>query len=234
VTKVLMHSLLFTALVIRLFSPAYAGEESLYDFLWLDPDKSVFVLQNKLYEKRHTTYFNTMVLKSVNIEFQKNYGVQLRSGHFFTNELAVEAFYNRYTNEFDTAYQNIQVINGSEPFLRRLHSSYGLNGVYSPFYGKINTFNHIFYFDWSFSVGFGKVNTDSNRKSVVDPLIPSSFEAEKYNALFTGSNLRFYLTPKFHLNVGAQNSSFYGHDPIGNTKSLTHQIDFLIGIGLSF
>ena len=160
--------------------------------------------------------------------------MQLRSGFFFTNDLAIEGFYNRYTTSFNTAYQNIKVINGSEPFIRRLHSSYGLNGVWSPFYGKINTFNHIFYFDWSFSVGLGKVNADSNRKSVVDPNVPSYFEKESYNTLFTGSNLRFYLTPKVHLNVGVQNSSFYGDDPVGNTKSVTHQIDFLIGLGFSF
>ena len=37
---------------------ALAAEKDLYDFLWLDPDKQVYVLQNKVHKKEHTIYAN--------------------------------------------------------------------------------------------------------------------------------------------------------------------------------
>ena len=47
---------LATALVVLFVTKnTHAGEKSLYDFLWLDPDKKVYVLQNKIYKKEHTS-----------------------------------------------------------------------------------------------------------------------------------------------------------------------------------
>ena len=58
-----LPSLLF---FLCLFSQTLkAGERDLYDFLWLDPDKSVFVLQNKLYPKDGSLYFELGYLSNI-------------------------------------------------------------------------------------------------------------------------------------------------------------------------
>ena len=43
---------LFVVVYISLTILAYAGEENVYDFLWLDPDKKVYVLQNREFKKK--------------------------------------------------------------------------------------------------------------------------------------------------------------------------------------
>lgn len=54
-TPILLVSIM---LILLQMSNAYSGEENLYDFLWLDPDKSVYVLQNKTHEKKGSFYFD--------------------------------------------------------------------------------------------------------------------------------------------------------------------------------
>ena len=55
-----------------------AAEDSVYDFLWLDPDKSVYVLQNKTYRKEKTFSVGGSLLTTVGNEFQDTYGVDLK------------------------------------------------------------------------------------------------------------------------------------------------------------
>ncbi len=51
---------LISFLVIFYTSFSLAGEKDLYDFQWLDPDKSVYVLQNKIYPKNKTFYVDIL------------------------------------------------------------------------------------------------------------------------------------------------------------------------------
>jgi hypothetical protein len=44
------------------FNKLKANEKDLYDFMWLDPDKKVYVLQNKVHKKERTIYINLGLL----------------------------------------------------------------------------------------------------------------------------------------------------------------------------
>jgi len=69
-----------------------AGEESLYDFLWLDPDKKVYVLQNKLYKKEHSFFFDAGYLLNFTSKFQETSGFKINGGFYFHEEWGIELF----------------------------------------------------------------------------------------------------------------------------------------------
>ena len=126
------------------------GEKDKYNYLWLDPDKSVYVLQNKEFEAKNTFYTDLGYIRGISPKFQDVKGFKLDFGYHLNEEWSLELFYNNYSNSDNQTYKNVQIINGGEPFVRRINSTYGAMAVWSPFYGKINTFNKIYYFDWSF------------------------------------------------------------------------------------
>lgn len=216
-------------------SPALAGEDSLYEFLWLDPDKKVYVLQNKLYKKEKTFYFDAGYMDNLTSKFQDTNGFGLRAGYYIHEEWGVEIFLNEYANKNNDEYRNIRLINETEPFIRRPKQSYGAMVIWSPFYGKINTFNKIFYFDWSFGAGLGQIQTQTNLDTVVNSTAVSKFKTENNVAGVFKTKLRFHVSE--HMNVGVEYMT-QGYQAPGprNPKqdNLRWNNDLIFSVGFSY
>lgn len=216
----------------------HAGEKSLYDFLWLDPDKKVYVLQNKLYKKEHTFYADLGYLANFTSKFQETQGFSLKTGFYIHEEWGLELFYHQYSNRDNDDWRNVRNINGADPFVRRFNSSYGAMAIWSPFYGKINTFNQIFYFDWSFGLGIAKIDAESNRTTVDDTNLKSTYNKERYNAAVWKTNVKFHLTENVHLGVEWMQHHYKAKGPDRNGKkaaeSLKTNQDLIISVGFSF
>ena len=74
-------------LLLTIFSlSAQAGENDLYDFLWLDPDKSVYVLQNKIYPKDNSFYLDISYGTGLSGDFQDTNGAGIKGGYYFAEE----------------------------------------------------------------------------------------------------------------------------------------------------
>ena len=67
-----------------------ADEKDLYDFLWLDPDKKVYVLQNKVHKKEHTVYANVGIGTGLSSDFQDTSMFHANAGFFFTEEWGIK------------------------------------------------------------------------------------------------------------------------------------------------
>ncbi|MFP5387050.1 MAG: outer membrane beta-barrel domain-containing protein [Bacteriovoracia bacterium] len=228
-------SLLALALMLMLTIKTYAGEESLYDFLWLDPDKKVYVLQNKLYKKEQSFYFDVGYVSNFTSKFQDTKGFALRGGYFIHEEWGLELFYQQYSNSNNDDFRNVRLINEAEPFIRRPKSTYGAAVVWSPFYGKINTFNKIFYFDWSFAAGYAQVNTDSNIKTVRQNGAKNKYETEVYNGAVLKTNLKFHLRENLHLGVEYMNTYYMAPGPQNpNSDKLRTNTDIIFSVGFSY
>lgn len=216
----------------------HAGEKSLYDFLWLDPDKKVYVLQNKLYKKEHTFYADVGYLTNFTSKFQDTRGFNLKGGFYISEEWGLEVFYNKYSNSDNDDWKNVRQINGADPFVRRLNSSAGAMVVWSPFYGKINTFNQIFYFDWSFGLGVAKIDGESNRKTVDDTNLKSTYDKESYTAAVWKTQVKFHLRENVHLGVEWMQHHYNAKGPNRNGKEASAQLrnnqDLIISVGFSF
>jgi outer membrane beta-barrel protein len=214
---------------------AFAGEESLYDFLWLDPDKKVYVLQNKLHKKEHSLYFDVGYISNFTSKFQDTNGFALNGGFYIHEDWGLEIFYNQYSNSNNDDFNNIRLINQAEPFIRRMRSSFGALAVWSPFYGKINTFNQIFYFDWSFAAGYAQVVTDSNMKTVTVNNAPNEYNTEIYHGAVLKTKLKFHLKENIHLGLEYMNTYYRAPGPQNpNKDKLRTNTDVILSIGFSY
>lgn len=230
--------LLGMLLIGSISSVVRASERDLYDFLWLDPDKSVYVLQNKTFKKKHSVYGSVGYLRGLSSEYQDTQGFKLETGFFFHEEWAVDIFWSSYSNSDNDAFKSLATINQSVPFLRRPTTNYALGVVWAPFYGKINTFNKIFYFDWSFGLGVGKYNSESNALTVSSPTQANTYNKESYTTIVTKTKLRFHATKNIHIDLELLRNNFRAPGALlpgrTQTESWRNNTDVIIGVGFSF
>ena len=190
-------------LLLLSIGKAWAAEDHLYDFRWLDPDKKVYVLQNKIYEKRGSAYANLGFLSGLSSRYQDVYGGRFAAGYYLFEEWAIEAFYHYYSNEDNTNREILEGAYGAYPFVRSFKNKWGVMLLWSPFYGKINTLNKIIYFDWFGGVGTGKISSKSNIQHIGTDLVnqDNPIKRESFSALMFKMALRVYLTKRYHVGV---------------------------------
>lgn len=226
-------------LSFTLSAPALrADEKDLYDFLWLDPDKKVYVLQNKVHKKNKTVYANIGMGLGLSSTFQDTSLLHANAGFYLTEEWAIEALYTKYSNKDNEALTNLKRLNGAVPFIRKIDSNYGVIGKWSPFYGKINTFNKIFYFDWSFGLGLGKVSSSSNAASVSNPLMANVYQNESYTSVIAKTGLSFHATKNIHIGLDLIMNNYKAPGPTINgnagAEKRRSNTDAVITLGVSF
>ena len=229
------------AVLLGTISNVQASEKDLYNFQWLDPDKKVYVLQKKVYKRKGTFYANFGYLSGLNFNYLDVSGFLAGIGYYFGEEWAFEVFYHLYRNGANEAQKNIlKTHDEAVPFIRKFQSKEGGMILWSPFYGKINTFNKIIYFDWSFGLGGGTLAAKSNACCVArEDSDLDKFEAESFKALFFKTAFRIYMNK--WLSVGAEyHRNWYngggpefieGKKP---KKDLRFYGEFIFLMGLSF
>lgn len=218
-----------------LVNPAWSAEDSVYDFLWLDPDKSVYVLQNKTYKKEKTFGVDVSLLKKTGDEFQTTYGIDLKANYYFTEEFGLEAFYTHYSNSENDTYDNLKrAIPTREPFMRKMNSAMGAMVLYSPFYGKVNTFNKIFYFDWNFGLGLAQLDTESNISSVLIVNKENIFESKTFTAIAMKTAFKVHLSRRTTIGLEVRNFMYKGDTPGNGPKQNVNSTDLMIGLGIKF
>jgi outer membrane beta-barrel protein len=217
---------------------SFATEKDLYDFLWLDPDKKVYVLQNKVHKKEKSVYVNLGIGLGLSSNFQDTNLIHSNAGYNINEDWAIELLYTKYSNKDNDALTNLSKINKTEPFIRKMKSNYGAIVKWSPFYGKVNTFNKIIYFDWTFGIGAGVLNTESNATTVADTTHAKVYSAEKYNAVIGKTEFSVHLSKNLHLGIGILTNFYNAPGPtISNQagkSSLRNNIDSVLSIGVSF
>ena len=215
-----------------------ADEKDLYDFLWLDPDKKVYVLQNKVHKKEHTVFANVGYGQGLSSNFQDTSLLHANLGYFFTEEWAIEGLYTKYSNKDNEAMTNLKRLNGSIPFIRKTNSNIGVLARWSPFYGKINTFNKIFYFDWNLGLGLGKLETESNATTVSNPTLANSYKDESYSSVIAKTGLSFHANKHIHIGIDLIMNNYKAPGPTVNgvtpSSKIRNNMDAVITLGVSF
>ena len=182
--------------------PAHASEGSVYDFSWLDPDKEVYVLQNRKFRKKGNFHLNAGYGVTTSGAFVGARSVQGRAGYFFKEEWGIEGIYAKNNGSENEAAQSVRNVGGagSTPFRRIVDHYYGAFVLWAPFYGKLNTFNKILYFDWLIGLGLGKMeeanNKDSVRKGYTVPDVK-----ESHNTYMWETGFKFYYNEYFHIRL---------------------------------
>jgi outer membrane beta-barrel protein len=191
---VLCASFLFTPIL-------WANEKDIYEFSWLDPDKEVYVLQNRKFRKVNHLQLNLGGGITTSGAFVDANSLQGRVGYFFSEDWGMEGIYGKNSGKENTTAAGVRNIGGagSKPFRRIVDSYMGAMVLWSPFYSKINTFNKIVYMDWIFGLGYAQLKEHNNS---IEMLSSSSDKTQTYvshGGLMWDAGMKFYIDEAFSI-----------------------------------
>ncbi len=150
-------------LFVLMFSQfSLSADESLYKFEWMDDDKEIYVLQNRRFRKAGRVNLSLMGVMNLSDKFVNTIGGALKGAYFFKEDWGVELGFGigapSYNDTFDRVAEQSAV-----PFYNAITRFMSASVVWSPWYGKFNTFNVIYYLDWYVSLGVASVTTEDDR-----------------------------------------------------------------------
>lgn len=226
---------------LLLFSlKAYASEKSTYNFSWLDPDKEVYVLQNRKFRKNKKFSLSFGGGKTLSGPFVDSYHGQLRASYFFKEEWGVTVLYGKGSGSENDTAEGVRA-NGAIPFRRIVQDYQAILLNWSPFYSKMNTFNKVFYYDVIFGLGFGSISEENNRNAVNSNNLSLSFaeSAESHSALSFEVLMKFYITKNWSADLGILGMLYEAKNGAQDGSSSSKDIayshwDLTLGLGYTF
>jgi len=215
---------------------AFAKKDSLYSFKWLDDGEKVFVIQNQEYTKSGKFSIDVQIIDSEGSAFQDTLGVGLVANFFFNENWGIDVSYKHYLNDNNQDLTNLleYPTQAIKPLVSKVDSVISAHLLWTPFYGKINTFNKIHYFDWGLGLGVGQFTISSNYKTFNQSNKNLTFTSETAIGFDFKSFFKFYATE--NINIGIEYhlsgvSTITQND--GSTSLLTFN-DILASIGWVF
>lgn len=189
-----------------------------YNFSWLDPDKKVYVLQNRKYRKARKVAISLFGGAAFGETYRQVYAVQPRIGTWFNEDFGVEAFFSQRFHSVNNAYRslNAAVGTGTSPLIREIKSQFGILFNWAPWYAKINVFNTVLYFDWIFSLGLGSMQTEFGEKTKAE--LPTTWREQNLFAVYAGTGQIFHLTEVVDIRLDVL-GHFYSADVFGATAA---------------
>lgn len=235
-SKVLASLVLFTLVFT---TNLFASEKDIYEFSWLDPDKEVFVLQNRKFRKAGHLHLNLGAGITTSGAFVDSTAIQGRAGYFVTEDYGLEVIYSKNNGkENDTAkgVRNTGGGTGTTPFRRMIQSYTGAMFLWSPFYSKINTFNSIVYMDWIFGVGYASLTEKNNKLAFnVGNSTDDDVETEEsHSGVMWEAGMKFYLTESLSVRTDLT-AIHYKADNVASTgATYKSNFDATVSLGYSF
>jgi outer membrane beta-barrel protein len=234
---------IFVGMMVALFAfSASSAEDSVYDFEWMDKDKEVYVLQNRKFRKSGRINIALLLGNNLSNKFVDQYVGTLKGGFFFHEDWGIELGYAKAFNQNENNTAKGVLEQGAVPFYRRVDDYKTASVIWSPFYGKFNTFNYIHYVDWYFSAGLASVATSNNKNMfLVTPNRTLSKETHTGGTWSTG--IIFHLSQMFsirleftgvHFQADRYRESTDDPNKTFTTKAWTHNYDLNLGLNLQF
>ena len=98
-----------------------------------------------------------------------------------------------------------------------------------------NTFNKIFYFDWSFGAGLAFLSAESNLRTVSIVNAPNSYDSESFTALVYKTSFKFHTSRQWSAVIDLRNMNYQAAGPRDpNNKEIRSNWDFMVGAGFKF
>lgn len=235
-SKVLTTLVLFT---LTFTTNLFANEKDIYEFSWLDPDKEVFVLQNRKFRKAGHVHINLGGGMTTSGAFVDATSIQGRVGFFFTEDYGFEGIYAKNSGKENNTAKGVRAANGggtgTTPFRRIVENYSGAMFLWSPFYSKINTFNSIVYMDWIFGVGYAQLKEKNNKLRITQGQSAEGIEtSESHTGILWEAGLKFYLSENFNIRTDLT-AVHYSADNISTPgTSYKSNFDATVSLGYSF
>lgn len=206
-------------------------EDEDYNFSWLDPDKKVYVLQNRRYRKAGRAHVFAGGGMNLSNPFKTGYLGTGRAGFWINEQFGIEGLGAFFANSDSDTLVAIRQRSTVQPFVREIKSYFGGVVDWAPFYAKMNIFNNIVYFDWVFNLGGGMVNTanDRNTASSAAPAIVN----ESHFGIFFGTAMNFFLSKHFLVRLDLTGVNYGASGASGADKRFM-SFDVAAGVGFIF
>ncbi len=215
-----------------------ASEGDTYNFSWLDPDKEVYVLQNRKFRKSEKIYANIGAGLTTSGAFVSSKNIQGRLGYFFKEEYGVEFLYSANSgteNETAKSVRN-EGSSGSVPFRRIVDNYYGAMFMWSPFYSKINTFNSVIYVDWLFGLGYANLTETNNRDEFINGATSAVPTQETHGGFMWQAAMKFYINESFDIRLNLATVHYKAQKAAVNSteEAWNTNYDLAVSLGYSF
>ncbi len=211
------------------------SERDEYDFSWLDPDKKIYVVQNRKF------------VKSLHFEAAANYGVgmgetyrsqkqwNVRGIFYFNEHWGISGFLLNNSNSENDTFTQLRSVSSVVPSVRDTNSYFGGSVMWLPFYGKLNMFNQILYIDWHFEFGLGSAQTeiDLNTRATGSPQLTTA----SFGAFHWGTGWKFFITRHWGARLDFLNTYYKAPNGLGGTVEGSEQQSYdnhYLTLGLSY
>lgn len=224
---------------IILSEQTLSGEKDIYEFSWLDPDKEVYVLQNRKFRKKSSFYVTLGGGITTSGAFVDSTAIQGRLGYFFSEEFGAEGIYSKNSGKENETAKGVRTSGGggtgTTPFRRIVQNYSGAMLLWSPFYSKINTFNSIVYVDWIFGLGYAQLTEKNNKQRFLQGQIAEGVETEeKHSGAIWQATMKFYLGESYSIRADLT-AIHYSADNVATTgSSYKSNFDATVSLGYTF
>lgn len=195
----MMIKSLLTVLVLTLTIsnavPTYthaAETEGEYDFSWLDPEKKIYVVQNRKYNKAGKFEVSLAGGMGPGKSFRNVWFGMPRASFYFSETFGVSGFFGIVQHEADAVFDNLRTLTSVVPSVRDINNFFGGTVVWVPFYAKINVFNTILYIDWHVEAGAGMINSEIDLNTSRNGA--AILEEESFVGFFWGTGQKYFFT----------------------------------------
>ena len=219
-------------MVAASWADASEGGADEYNFSWLDPDKKIYVLQNRKFTKALHPLLSVMGGAGLSNPYRISYVLDPRLSFYFNESWGIEGFYSMSSNSENSTYSGIKLASPNAlPVVREIRSQYGGLIHWAPWYAKINVFNTILYFDWYFTAGGGMIHAalDKRANSSAAPV----YADQNLAAFFLGTGHLFHLSNHFDFRLDFTSAIFKApNNGDSGVESYYSNQSFLAGLGL--
>ena len=237
---VFLTSLIALSWMVSLPGQAASEENDSYSFTWLDPDKKIYVVQNRKFIKENRLTIGLAGGQNFSSPFN-DMTVFFPSATFFMSEqFGLRGFYLMARNTKTDLFKDAVAIS-QRPLVRDLTSLWAAQVLWAPFYGKLNTFNEIIYFDWIFGLGFGRSVMEVDQVSYHKKASPNEqyfanprVVNENYTNLVGSVGLRLYLSTNFSVQMDLIGSYYKAPGTIYEEERVFSDDLWLLGVNYSF
>lgn len=166
-----------------------------YDFSWLDPEKKIYVVQNRKYTKGGKLELALTGGFGVGEPYRTRRTVMPRLFYYINEQFGIGAFMGFNSSTENSNVEALRAVATRKPAVRDIQNMVGGSVMWIPFYGKINMFNQILYLDWHLEAGVGQVASELDLNTLRDgnPILSES----SHFSYHWGTGQKFFITRNF-------------------------------------
>ncbi len=172
-----------------------------YDFSWLDPDKKIYVIQNRKYLKGKHLELMLGLGPNLSGPYSDGTAITGRAAYYFNEKWGVSLLFAGQSNSVSDTLTELQSVSNSFPGIRDVTSFFGGSVIWVPFYGKLNLFNKIFYIDWPLELGLASVWTEADLNTRVGS--SANIISTTHTGFYWSTGFKFFLSRMFAIRMDA-------------------------------